>query len=542
MREPRVERTMLAFAAVVLVATVAGVVVYVLQDDRALASASPTAVETTHVDDAVQRLPAAEVKRELAPDLAAETSTLRVEGRVLDAAGAPAAGAAVWITWPDSLSTATDAWTIAGGDGRYALELARRAGVIRACGRDCGEGAVVLDAPADARRVELADVRLARGGTIRGRVLGVRGQALTYLDVQAWALTGPVWSTDVDGHAITAGYRECATDEEGRFALAGLRGCAHRIVLVMYGAKRRFEGASLDAVVPDGDELVLRETAVGTLHGTVIDAETRAPITAFHVDQVEHADPAGRFEVPFALDDPVFVRAEGRRTEVWVASSSASADASPEHVFELVKGVRDEEREAPRGRVVVRAVDERGVAIEDLRARNAAMRGTEGWIWGEPVQPDPVVRGRTTLPGFPRSSLRRDAVFDAVGHALVRVELERDDSVEQELELVLERGGAVELHVQDERGLEARNAALELDGARKKERWFAWKARDFTPMLARTNSAQHFAVDQPDVRIEGLPAGAYTLIVHAGEEREQSFDFVVDVETPRSYEFRLSAR
>ena len=46
-------------------------------------------------------------------------------------------------------------------------------------------------------------------------------------------------------------------------------------------------------------------------------------------------------------------------------------------------------------------------------------------------------------------------------------------------------------------------------------------------MLARTNSAQHFAVDQPDVRIEGLPAGAYTLIVHAGEEREQSFDFVV---------------
>lgn len=484
-----------------------------------------------------------DLRRELAPADDANSPPLRLEGRVLDDHGAPAAGAAVWITRLDSAAGATEAWTVARGDGTYALDVARRAGFVHACGVACGEAALAFEAAERATETRMRDLVLPRGGSIRGRVLDVHGRGAPYHGVQAWAEAGPVWTTSVDGHSITAGFRAAATGDDGAFVLPGLRACTHRIVLEATGWPTRWSATEALHVPPDADEVVFQVLPDGVLHGRVVDAETDAPIAAFTIDGVEHEDAEGRFETPFARGAPVLTTAAGYGYELWMQRPDDPVDAAPDVVFALHRATApDTVASPPAGRVIVRAVDERGATVDGVRARNVYGRGTDRWLDEEFVASEPLARGRETVRALDRSRLIDVVAFDAPGHALVCVSLSKDRAVDQELDLVLERGAAVELRVLDSLGLAAGNARLEVDSARRKERDFAWIAPRFSPELVRSDSALVFGANQPTGRIEGLPAGAYTLLVHVDAERVESFPFEVELDELRAYEFRFPSR
>ncbi|MBI5361589.1 MAG: hypothetical protein HZA53_00330, partial [Planctomycetes bacterium] len=421
------------------------------------------------------------------------------------------------------------------------LDAERDAFVVHACGLACGEGARAVNVDAGVRSVHVDDLLLPRGGVIRGRVLDVRGKGIEYLRVESWARQGPVWETAIQGHVISAGFRRVMTDADGRFELAGLRTCMHRIVLQLEGRTARWDATERDGVLPDGEELVFRQLPDGVLRGRVVDAETNAPLTVFTVDDERHEDAGGSFEVPFALFEPVFVEAEGHGGNLWWRAPDELHMETVEHVFALER--QRPVAEPPSARLTVRAIDERGVPVKGVRLRR---------IWGK--RPDlglieealgelvPDSRGDGEALLVPRVALGREVGIDAPGHAFTREALDRRRDEDQTLELVLERGASVAVRLRDELGLVARDVQFELDSAKRKEREFLSWSDGNTVRLGRTDSAEPFSVTAGELRIEGLPAGRYTLIARFGEDRNASFEFEVHAEEPRSYDFQFTPR
>lgn len=503
------------------------------RDETELAQRGPSAVS-----DAITRVPAEARAREvIAPAPTQLTSTIRVEGRVLDHAGAPAAGAAIWIQWLDAPSTETAAWNLARGDGTFTFDVERNAFRIQAAGRDSGEAARVVELDPSARTARLDDLHLPPGGVIRGRVLDVRGRGVEHVAVECSARQGAVWMTTFLGHEITAGHRRVVTDEQGRFAARGLRACAHRVSIEADFRLGRWNFVEVEFAHPDGEELLFQELADGTLAGRVVDEDTGRPIPSFTVEDEEHTDADGRFEIQIVAREPIFVSAEGYSGNLWWPKDGIEPGSRHEVTIALQ---RHRNQDQPRlGKLTLRAKDELGSPVSGLRLRRLYGSRPELWLDDEligAVTADPLGGDLLVVS---RAETGRELCIDAPGHALVRATLDRTPAEDQELLVVLERGAAVEIVVRDDLGLPARNWRFELDSARRKEREFVWRAPNVGIVLARTDSAELFATHVANGRIEGLPAGKYTLIVHASEERSASFELEVRAEEPVSYDFQF---
>ncbi|MBK7877611.1 MAG: hypothetical protein IPJ77_18130 [Planctomycetes bacterium] len=479
-------------------------------------TALPTHDHTELVRDALDTPPSA-------------PSTRVVRGRVLSPSGAPAAGAVVWTTTPNLDATETLAYDVVRGDGAFALPIHAREFTLHAVGRECGETARAITA--EDADVDAGELALPAGGVLRGRVLDVLGRGIEGLEAVATAQRGLVWEADAHGHPLQVGLRTANTDAEGRFELRGLRHVEHELDLGLEHWIGRWEPGTVLRVTPDGDELVVRQLPDGVLRGRVLDATTGSPLRAFEVNDRVFDAPDGRYEVPFVAALTMVAAAHG-----YTAEFHTPPPGDVEHDFLL-----EPLPPAPKGRLVLRAVDERGENVSLLRVRAAFVRSGR-WVNAEPLDESTIVRGEGEVTVVNLRGVPASLCVDAPGHALALETLKLDRDGENRLEVVLPRGAGAHVTVLDALGLVARNVTLELDSAKRKERHFEWRPGSARGgPLGRTDSAETFLTMEARGWIRGLPAGTYTLLVHVSADDVQAFSFDVDADAPRSYEFRLRA-
>ncbi|MDO8349228.1 MAG: carboxypeptidase regulatory-like domain-containing protein [Planctomycetota bacterium] len=202
---------------------------------------------------------------------------LRLCGRVLDVTGTPIVDAGVAFGSLEQVSTAealAHPRARTGADGVSAITVERDLGfwgvpqvlVIAAPGKValwCPSLAQFDNTGAASRedRVDLGDIRLPQGVTLRGRVRGPGGKPVAGARVRALdCLSTYQWLPTFGGQAITG--------EDGRFTLPGVFGTAMAITVEADGHYT----TSLPAVnLGDPLDLVLEES--GFVAGTVLDAE-----------------------------------------------------------------------------------------------------------------------------------------------------------------------------------------------------------------------------------------------------------------------------
>jgi hypothetical protein len=161
---------------------------------------------------------------------AAQTSTARVTGRVVDTAtGEPIAGARVILgtvptgargaTPPAITSRPVMAETNADGVfvladvplGRWRIQVQKTGFFVVGAS---GQQAAVVDVAANMR---VPDIQLDRGGAIAGRVVDVKGNPVSDVSVTAIPRIPPAGGTAGPGNSVTA-----QTNDLGEFRLAGL--------------------------------------------------------------------------------------------------------------------------------------------------------------------------------------------------------------------------------------------------------------------------------------------------------------------------------
>lgn len=520
MKRSSVTRSVVVLATLAVAALVAFAVERVLRVPNEVASEPSTATAAV--------LPIAATRTMREPDartaIAAKGDApepLSLRGRVVGPDGKPEPGATVWITHVGAAPDAVDAYTIAGGDGEFALAPTQRELVLHAAGVEHGESSRAFELDATNGVVRVEDLVLPRGGVIRGRVLGLGDAPVVGIGVQAWASRGPVWTTSLAGHALEVGFRSTTTDDEGRFTFVGLRDVAHAVQFPYLNPPDRFDLSAAASVLPDGDELVLREIVEGVLRGRVVDAETRAPITRFEIDGEPRVAEDGRFEVAYSkAKHGAHVEARGYQAD-WCPPPSG------DEVVEVAL-----HRLANLGVLRVRASSETGEPLAAVRVRPFPDWPRAWGDWGEPESH----LGQTIVRGLRAGTYH--AWIDAPGRASVRRDVRVEADTETSEEVVLERSARVRIRVRDDLGLVARGIALEVDSARRRERDFAWVPADrrFHAGEMRSDSAKPETIPEADGVFEGLPAGKYVLTVHLAD-RDATFDFEVDAENERSFDF-----
>jgi hypothetical protein len=459
---------------------------------------------------------------------------LLLSGRVLAPGGEPEAGATVWLTRTGASAGEVLTYGLCDAQGLYRLEASERELTLHAAGREHGEAARALSIPAGAREHEAGDLVLGPGGVLRGRVLGMDGEGLPNVQLQAWALSGPVWSTPLDGHVLEVGYRAGLSAQDGSVALTGLRAVPHAVRLdPRYARQGTFEPLEYPEVLPGGEELIFRQLAHGRVRAQLIDQDTRLPITTFRVFDELHHDPEGRFERPFDRDLGVGVSAPGYFGNWWTPPADLAPGATVDALIEL-------QRLAQSGTLRILAVDELGAPVPGLRLQE--WRGLPLWESEVEVRPGEIL-ARSFLIGA------RRVLVDAPGHAALWIPVKLAPGETHEEQVVLERGARARLRVYDERGLVAQGYSIEVDGQRRKERDAAWVCAQSSPQYAagqeldlRTNSGRQYEYAPLDGWIANLPAGAYELLVHLDATHVESFEFEIDVAEPREFAFRVLGR
>lgn len=239
------------------------------------------------------------------------TPAARVEGRVVDAAGNPVAGARVSVErGPLDRSTA-----LSGADGRYALAgLAAGEAGVWARHPDAGRarGSVELVPGASARW----DARLAPTPTLRGVLVDARGAPVAGWDV---ALLDPDEDEEVGG---------TTTDPAGAFAFDGLgEDLRYDLRCDPPGRWMELPHALLTGIGPGPEPLVVRlrdrSAETGSIAGRVLDPDGRpvagTMVTGWH-DEAPHSwfgivpRGDGSFEIERLPPGPVFVSV---RSSAW---------------------------------------------------------------------------------------------------------------------------------------------------------------------------------------------------------------------------------
>ncbi|MCC7171666.1 MAG: sigma-70 family RNA polymerase sigma factor [Planctomycetes bacterium] len=212
------------FVAVVGLATaIVGVAWWAQRDPDPLASESALAPNESpspaEVDSAIA--PLAE-QRELVDPASTVARERGLSGRVVDDRGQPIAAATIHVGVDSADPWSTEATT--GTDGRFRVDglgdVAAGAPLIVAItAARCVACTVKVRAP-DVGIVPIGTLRLASGGTIRGRVVDQAGRVVAAADVVVGASL-----TQVQGAWLRAGLDRgvrATTDAAGRFALEGL--------------------------------------------------------------------------------------------------------------------------------------------------------------------------------------------------------------------------------------------------------------------------------------------------------------------------------
>lgn len=473
---------------------------------------------------------AAEAREALAPDpVPAPVPDFTLSGKLVDVDGTPAIGIAVWIEVDGSESGSVESFAVS--DARASFRFATRANAITFHAWSATSSELVqpvrFERAGEAR--DLGELRLAAGGVIRGRVLGVDGRGARDVSVQARAQQGSLWTVTSAGHPLVVGFRESRTEADGSFALRGLRRVAHEVLLTDDSATLCLDSARREAIFPDGEELVFASRTDGRLRAIVIDEESGEPLPRFKVDEEREFESSdGRIELDVCSERGFSIQADGH-WQTFVQGDELRALLGDEHATIALMRI-------PKlGSLRVSAKDAAGEPVPAPRVAE----------W-------PYTFERTAQasagPGVVRATQlyygSRDFYIDAPGYSLAIQKLRIGKDDDTRTEVVLERSSRVRVRVLDALGLPAHGFALEVDGERRKERDYAWLSADLhgaATGTSRTNAGETIMPDPADGWIAGLPIGKYTLLVHVGPDDVREFPFEVAADEERSYEFACGA-
>jgi len=283
-----------------------------------------------------------------------------ISGIVVDASGAPVAGALVFArpsgnmvsTLGGVLTNERAEFTINGlYEGSYFLDAR------------LGQGAIVMNTDSELFSVvagqQLAGVRvLLQGGTlsISGRVTNTEGEPIANAAVTM--TSGPHGG-------------ETRTLLEGTYICSGLTEGIYRVTVTADGYARQ----ALDDILAGSTDVDFELAPADTVAGRVIDGETKKPVGEFSIAIVRGAnaslksllnrrvpmksfvDELGRFNADRIDNGPasIFVVAPGYAPSVTKLADSVSGEAEPEIEIALDRGAR----------IVGRVVDASGAPIAD---------------------------------------------------------------------------------------------------------------------------------------------------------------------------------
>jgi hypothetical protein len=222
----------------------------------------------------------------------------RVTGRLLDAnerpiAGRVSVGDLAGQPVPRVLADALK--TEAGADGRFALEAVppgeHALGAVAA-----GHAAerVEVAVREGERVVDVGDVRLEVGNTIRGRVRAKAGPPIADAVVRATA-----------GRSMMMGGVEARSEADGSFVLAGVEPTVSSVTVEATGFALQEKTAE-----PGGEPLEFILDTAGTIQGAVVDEQSR-PVESFRVAARSGRSEVMRFRMPVSTE---VVSEDGRFT------------------------------------------------------------------------------------------------------------------------------------------------------------------------------------------------------------------------------------
>ncbi len=300
----------------------------------------------------------------------------RIEGRVFDVrTGAPVPSADILVvTGMIGAGTAPVA-TVAGGDGRYALENVIPGPVllveVRATGWSPGGGGYDAKAPREVKAGETLtlDVPLGVGGRVLGSVAGADGRPIAWASVVA--RRGDRWSGEI----------QTLSDARGAYSLPGLKPGPWTLVVTAAGWASPTADEDVRVTVEDGKD-VLRDftlSAGAAVSGTVASPDgqgvqgARVAVVAADSrrfgprvrDLVAVTDAAGLYRVvgaPAGID--LLVEAEH---DLWVGARSPP--------FQVVLGSekRVDVTMRPGAKILGRASDAAGRPVRGARVRFGAL-------------------------------------------------------------------------------------------------------------------------------------------------------------------------
>jgi RNA polymerase sigma factor (sigma-70 family) len=359
------------------------------------------------------------------PDVPREDGKERMTaaGRVLDAAGAPVAGARVAVLgWPRRLPRPAPTWprldvlgagkTDAGGEFR--LDLPRTSSVsfwkLVVIAGAPGHGLAVEDWHPDVVRPE-AVLRLEREQVLRGRLVDLQGAPAANVVVRVATVCRPPQGRASAPHDEAAPWpAQATTGADGRFTLRGLGpGCD--VTLAIADARFGHGPLEVPALHPDrAREVVLPLDPARTLIGRVTYADTGKPAAGAGLLVMDTggnffatADAEGRYRVAVDLspDVPVYVGPAEGQPYLTVKKQLDWPKGEARHTLDVA---------LPRGGVVEGTVTEgpggKPVAGADVQffpqeVGNPDFRDDVACLWHAPAVAGPDGRFRIVLPPGP---------------------------------------------------------------------------------------------------------------------------------------------
>jgi len=187
-----------------------------------------------------------------------------IEGFVVDAQGAPAAGAEVQVSGREPATTTT------GPGGGFSLEVEPGSYVVSA--RRGGEAGALDSAVTVRAGATLRDVRiqLGQGGVLEGRVVA-RGSGAPVAGA----------SVDVSPYSKNGDSGRAVTDDAGRFSVGGLAPGSYDLVVGAPGYSSALRRA-LTVAVGERFPVEIQLTGTGTVEGSVRDSAGQ-PVSGAHV-------------------------------------------------------------------------------------------------------------------------------------------------------------------------------------------------------------------------------------------------------------------